>query len=75
MSIGGLRLLQAVADGELQIVPKRFEKIYNYWLENIKVCTRMRILSPLQSPLRDTVLGRAMIRAAAACTSLPLYLG
>jgi hypothetical protein len=29
--------LAAVADGRIKIVPERFEKIYNGWLENIKV--------------------------------------
>lgn len=29
--------LAAVADGSIKIVPERFEKIYNGWLENIKV--------------------------------------
>jgi hypothetical protein len=29
--------LQAVADGRIRILPDRFEKIYNGWLENIKV--------------------------------------
>lgn len=29
--------LAAVADGQIKIVPERFEKIYNSWLENIKV--------------------------------------
>ena len=28
--------LQAVKDGSLKIVPERFEKIYNRWLDNIK---------------------------------------
>lgn len=31
-----LRLLQAVSSGQIKIVPERFEKIYNRWLENIK---------------------------------------
>ena len=30
--------LAAVADGTITIVPDRFAKVYNYWLENIKVC-------------------------------------
>jgi hypothetical protein len=30
--------LAAVANGDIKIVPERFEKIYNGWLENIKVC-------------------------------------
>jgi valyl-tRNA synthetase len=29
--------LAAVADGTITIVPERFAKVYNYWLENIKV--------------------------------------
>jgi valyl-tRNA synthetase len=29
--------LAAVADGSITIMPERFEKIYNMWLENIKV--------------------------------------
>jgi len=29
--------LAAVADGRITILPERFEKIYNGWLENIKV--------------------------------------
>ena len=29
--------LAAVADGSMRIVPERFEKVYNFWLENIKV--------------------------------------
>ncbi len=29
--------LAAVADGTIKIVPERFEKVYNFWLENIKV--------------------------------------
>lgn len=29
--------LQAVADGRITIMPERFEKIYNMWLDNIKV--------------------------------------
>ncbi len=29
--------LAAVADGSIRIMPERFEKIYNNWLENIKV--------------------------------------
>ena len=29
--------LAAVANGAIKIVPERFEKIYNGWLENIKV--------------------------------------
>ena len=28
--------LQAVRDGDIKIVPERFEKIYNRWLENIR---------------------------------------
>lgn len=28
--------LAAVADGTIQIVPQRFERIYNHWLENIR---------------------------------------
>ena len=28
--------LAAVADGSVRIVPERFEKVYNFWLENIK---------------------------------------
>ena len=28
--------LQAVREGDIKIVPQRFEKIYNMWLENIK---------------------------------------
>lgn len=31
-----LTLLQAVSSGEIKIVPERFEKVYNRWLENIK---------------------------------------
>ena len=27
---------QAVASGEIRILPERFEKVYNYWLDNIK---------------------------------------
>lgn len=30
--------LAAVADGRIKIMPERFEKVYNSWLENIKVC-------------------------------------
>lgn len=29
--------LAAVANGDIKIMPERFEKIYNLWLENIKV--------------------------------------
>lgn len=29
--------LAAVAEGRIRIVPERFEKVYNFWLENIKV--------------------------------------
>jgi hypothetical protein len=29
--------LAAVAGGEVRIVPERFEKVYNFWLEGIKV--------------------------------------
>lgn len=32
--------LAAVADGSIRIMPDRFEKIYNNWLENIKVQKR-----------------------------------
>lgn len=32
--------LAAVADGSIRIVPERFEKTYNFWLENIKVRPR-----------------------------------
>ncbi|MBW7883398.1 MAG: valine--tRNA ligase, partial [Caldilineaceae bacterium] len=28
--------LEAVASGEIQIVPQRFERVYNHWLENIR---------------------------------------
>jgi valyl-tRNA synthetase len=28
--------VQAVARGDVRIVPDRFEKVYNYWLDNIK---------------------------------------
>ena len=28
--------MQAVADGDIKIVPDRFEKVYNRWLENIR---------------------------------------
>ncbi len=28
--------VQAVSNGDIKIVPDRFEKIYNRWLENIK---------------------------------------
>ena len=28
--------MQAVADGDVKIVPDRFEKVYNRWLENIR---------------------------------------
>ena len=28
--------LAAVASGDVRIVPDRFEKVYNFWLENIK---------------------------------------
>ena len=31
------RALAAVAEGDVRIVPERFEKIYNHWLENIRV--------------------------------------
>jgi len=30
--------LATVADGSIRIMPDRFEKIYNNWLDNIKVC-------------------------------------
>lgn len=30
------KALAAVKDGRIQIVPERFEKIYNHWLENIE---------------------------------------
>jgi valyl-tRNA synthetase len=30
------KALAAVRDGRIQIVPERFEKIYNHWLENIE---------------------------------------
>jgi valyl-tRNA synthetase len=33
--------LEAVADGRITIVPERFAKVYNFWLENIKVCGRV----------------------------------
>jgi hypothetical protein len=29
--------LAAVSEGRIKIVPERFEKVYNFWLENIKV--------------------------------------
>ena len=29
--------LAAVADGTIRIMPERFERVYNNWLENIKV--------------------------------------
>lgn len=29
--------LEAVASGDVRIVPERFEKVYNRWLENIRV--------------------------------------
>ena len=29
--------LAALANGDIKIVPERFEKIYNHWLENIRV--------------------------------------
>lgn len=29
--------LAAVANGDIRIVPDRFEKVYNRWLENIRV--------------------------------------
>ena len=29
--------LAAVANGDIKIVPERFEKTYNHWLENIRV--------------------------------------
>ena len=29
--------LRAVADKDITILPERFEKVYNNWLENIKV--------------------------------------
>ena len=25
-----------MASGDIRILPERFEKVYNYWLENIK---------------------------------------
>jgi hypothetical protein len=28
--------LQTVASGEIRILPERFEKVYNFWLDNIK---------------------------------------
>ena len=28
--------LQAVADGDIRIVPERFEKVYNMWLSGIR---------------------------------------
>jgi valyl-tRNA synthetase len=28
--------LEAVERGDIKIVPERFEKVYNFWLENIK---------------------------------------
>lgn len=28
--------VQAVASGDIRIVPERFEKVYNHWLENIR---------------------------------------
>src|SRR5690606_21413620 len=28
--------LAAVANGDIQIVPQRFERVYNHWLENIR---------------------------------------
>ena len=31
------RALAAVADGDVKLVPERFEKTYNHWLENIRV--------------------------------------
>lgn len=30
------KALKAVRDGDIEIVPERFEKIYNHWLENIQ---------------------------------------
>ncbi len=32
--------LAAVADGTIRIMPERFERVYNNWLENIKVGVR-----------------------------------
>lgn len=29
--------LAAVANGDIRILPERFERVYNNWLENIKV--------------------------------------
>lgn len=29
--------LQAVADGTIKLLPERFERVYNNWLDNIKV--------------------------------------
>ena len=31
------RALAAVAEGDVRIIPERFEKTYNHWLENIRV--------------------------------------
>ena len=30
------RALAAVAEGDVRIIPERFEKTYNHWLENIR---------------------------------------
>lgn len=35
--------LAAVAAGDIKIVPERFEKIYNHWLENIRVRPGFRV--------------------------------
>jgi valyl-tRNA synthetase len=39
--------LAAVADGSITIMPERFEKIYNMWLENIKVRRGLCWLQPM----------------------------
>lgn len=44
--------LAAVSSGDIRIVPERFEKVYNRWLENIRV--RISPLPPegLNEPAR-----------------------
>ena len=43
------RALSAVAEGDVRIIPERFEKTYNHWLENIRArfsCNMAHLTSP-----------------------------
>ena len=52
------RALAAVADGDVRIVPERFEKIYNHWLENIRV-SPSRVSSFLSGATTCSIYGLA----------------